>query len=378
MTSSLSKSELLRYSRQLLLPEVGMEGQARLKKASVLVVGAGGLGSPLILYLAAAGFGTIGVVDFDRVDRSNLQRQIIYIDGDVGASKAERASEHAARLNPEISMVRHELRLSANNALDLLKNYDVIVDGTDNFSTRYLVNDACVLLKKPNVHGAIYRFEGQASVFSHQGGPCYRCLFPEPPQPDAVPNCAEGGVLGVMAGVIGCIQATEAIKIILGAGETLAGRLLLYDALGMRFDTLPIPKSKECPVCGESPRITKLEDIAVVCQDRDDSMKQKIITAIELQNELKQGRFLVLLDVRTPEEVALCRIPNSIHIPLAELTERIGELNAGDDIVLYCKSGARSMKAMHMLIDRGFQKARNLTGGIMSWSRDVDPSCCVY
>lgn len=378
MNSSLTKSELQRYSRHLLLPELGMSGQERLKAAKLAVVGAGGLGSPLILYLAAAGIGKIGIIDFDQVDKSNLQRQIIYTETDLGKSKVERAASRARSLNGDIEIVEHDLQLSANNALDVLKDYDLVIDGTDNFSTRYLVNDACVFLKIANVHGAIYRFEGQASVFAYNEGPCYRCLFPDPPPPDAVPNCAEGGVLGVMAGIIGCIQANEAIKIVLGIGETLAGRLLLYDALDMRFDTLPVPRNPDCPVCGKNPRIKSLEDTVVSCKPPEEKMTARVISPIELQNEIRSGSKLKILDVRTYEEVLLAAIPNAIHIPLAELPERTGELNKDDEIVVYCKSGGRSMKALHILQDKGFSNAKNLTGGILAWARDVDPTLNQY
>lgn len=374
----LSKSEMLRYSRHLLLPELGLEGQQRLKAAEVLVVGAGGLGAPLLLYLAAAGVGTIGIVDFDVVDKSNLQRQIIYTDEDVALSKVKSAAQRARLLNGDIVINEHEMRLDASNALALFEQYEIVADGTDNFSTRYLINDACVMLKKPNVHGAIYRWEGQASVFSYAAGPCYRCLFPDPPPADSVPNCAEGGVLGVMAGIIGCIQATETIKIILGIGETLSGKLMLYDSLSMSFDTVPIPKSPLCPVCGPEPRIKTLVDTELSCKKEEDKMSERVINPVELDKELKDGKSLVLLDVRNWEEVALGSLPNSKHIPLADLPKRSEELEKDSDIVVYCKSGGRSMRAMQFLAERGFSKIRNLTGGILAWSRDVDPSLPQY
>jgi adenylyltransferase/sulfurtransferase len=375
--ASLNKSELQRYSRHLLLPEVGIEGQERLKKARILVIGAGGLGSPTILYLAAAGVGTIGIVDFDQVDLSNLQRQIIYTNDDVSSSKVERAAARATSLNPEIQLQRHDVRLSSENALEIFSGYDIIVDGTDNFSTRYLVNDACVFSKKPNVYGAIYRFEGQASVFAHKDGPCYRCLFPDPPPPDAVPNCAEGGVLGVMAGIIGCIQATEALKIILGIGNSLSGKLLIYDSLAMNFDSVAIPKNPNCPICGTNPSIQKLEDITVTCESQQ-APTTVSISATELERELKSGHKLLLLDVRTPQEVAISRIADSTHIELAELPNRLSELNSDADIVAYCKSGVRSNKAVQLLLEHGFKKARNLEGGITSWAKEIDPSLNVY
>lgn len=377
MNPILSNSELLRYSRHLLLPELGLEGQERLKKASAVIIGAGGLGSPILLYLAASGVGKIAVVDFDTVDRSNLQRQIIYVDSDVGASKVERAAERAHQLNPEIEIIQHKLRLSAENALEILEAYDVVIDGSDNFATRYLVNDACVLLGKPNVHGSIFRFEGQASVFSYQGGPCYRCLFPEPPLADAVPNCAEAGVLGVMAGLIGSVQGTEAIKIILGLGETLSGKLLLYDALSMRFDTLEIPRNLDCTVCGNNPSIKGLKDTEFSCKPEEEKMS-KVISVTELRKELDSGRSLILLDVRNASELALCRLPGSIHIPLNELPDRANEIDSNAEIVVYCKSGGRSMKALHYLSERGFANIRNLSGGITAWANEVDSTMAVY
>ncbi|MBX9879182.1 MAG: molybdopterin-synthase adenylyltransferase MoeB [Candidatus Obscuribacterales bacterium] len=371
MADSLSKSELLRYSRHLLLPELGTEGQERFKSARILVVGAGGLGSPVILYLAAAGVGKIGIVDFDKVDLSNLQRQIIYRNSDVGESKVKRASEHAQQLNPEIELVEHDFKLSSENAIELFNQYDVIIDGTDNFATRYLVNDACVLTNKPNVYGSIYRFEGQASVFVHDGGPCYRCIFPTPPPQDAVPNCAEGGVLGVMAGLIGCVQATEALKIVLNKGETLRGSLLLYDALSMKFDKLRVPRDPDCKICGSNPTITKLQDIVVTCSTNT-------VSASDLHSQIKSGDKLVLLDVRTPEEVAICRLENSINIPIAELQNRLNELDKQADIVVYCKSGARSAKAAELLTQHNFAHVRNLEGGILAWIRDVDLTLNAY
>ncbi len=371
MADLLSKSELNRYSRHLLLPEVGVEGQERIKKARMLVIGAGGLGSPVLLYLAAAGIGTIGVVDFDRVDLSNLQRQIIYRDADVKASKVERAAAHANELNPEITIVQHDFKLSSENALDLFAQYDLVIDGSDNFATRYLVNDACVLTDKPNVYGSIYRFEGQASTFVHEGGPCYRCIFPTPPPGDAVPNCAEGGVLGVMAGTIGCIQATEALKIVLNQGHSLVGRLLLYDALAMKFDTVTISRDPDCPVCGNNPNITALQDIIVTCSSI-------AISAIDLDTKIKSGDNILLLDVRTPEEVAICRLPGSINIPIADLTNRLQELDPKSEIIVYCKSGARSAKAAELLTQQNFPTVKNLQGGILKWIQDVDPTLNTY
>lgn len=375
--SPFTQSELVRYSRHLLLPEVGSAGQQKLKNASVLVIGAGGLGSPALLYLAAAGVGKIGIVDFDDVDKSNLQRQILYSDAEVGTSKVSSAAQRIKNLNPEIEVMEFPVRLDASNALDLFSQFDLILDGSDNFATRYLVNDACVLTNKPNVHGAIYRWDGQASVFSYKGGPCYRCLFPDPPPLDAVPNCAEGGVFGVMAGLIGCLQASEAIKIILGIGETLSGKLLIYDALSLTFDTVPIAKSSSCPVCSEGATIRSLKDLEIQCNTEDAEMT-RVINPVELDQELKAGKDLLLLDVRNYEEVALGILPNAKHIPLSELVEREKELDKSADIVVYCKSGGRSMRALHYLVDCGYSKIRNLTGGVLAWSRDIDPSLPQY
>lgn len=366
--SSLSKEELLRYSRHLLLPEVDVAGQLRIKNSSVLVVGAGGLGSPVILYLAAAGVGKIGIVDFDRVDSSNLQRQIIYSSDDVSQSKIEQATKKALALNPEIKVLGYDIRLTSKNALEIISEYDLVVDGSDNFATRYLVNDACVLLGKTNVYGSIYRFEGQASVFCSKDGPCYRCLFPDPPPPDAVPNCAEAGVLGVVAGVIGCIQATEALKLIVGIGESLSGRLMLYDVLSMKFDSLPIPKDPNCPACGANPRITKLEDIDVICASGTEAAY--LISPAELNAELQSGKPILLLDVRTAQEVAVEKLENSKHIPLQELHERLSELDPKANIVTYCRSGMRSMQALECLLQNGFKNVRSLDGGIVRWSQE--------
>lgn len=390
----LSHNELTRYSRHLILPEVGMDGQKRLKSARVLVVGAGGLGSPVSLYLAAAGVGNIGIVDFDSVDLSNLQRQILHSTEDVGRSKIESARNRINAMSPDVNVIPHELKLDANNALQIIENYDVVVDGTDNFSTRYLINDACVLSGKPNVHGSIYRFEGQASVFASGNGPCYRCLFPDAPPPDAVPNCAEGGVLGVLAGLIGVIQATETIKLILHLGTTLVGRLLIYDALEMRFESLRIARNPSCPVCGDKPTIRSLIDVALACsadtenaqtgrmaqpKSSDGSAVVREVEARTLRDRLasRQGAPL-LLDVRNKEEYQLCKLEGSILIPLPELPERTSELSAENEIVVYCKSGGRSKKAAELLISRGFKNVSNLSGGILAWIRDVDPTMPSY
>ena len=381
MDSQLNAEEMHRYSRHLLVPEIGIEGQLKIKQAKVLIIGAGGLGSPVLLYLAAAGVGTLGIADFDSVDRSNLQRQILYADKDVGLSKAEKAAGRVAELNPQIEVRQHRQRITADNALDIFSGYDIIVDGTDNFSTRYLVSDACVLLAKPNVHGSIYRFEGQASVFCSADGPCYRCLFPEAPKGDAVPNCAEAGVLGVMAGTIGCIQAGEALKIILGIGRTLSGRLLLYDALAMTVDSLPLPKNPDCISCGTNPLIKTKEDLLkfnsaeIVC---DPGTAPREIGPRDLHNQLQQNESLLLLDVRTKGEVAICKIAGSQHIPLADLPAHIEDLNKDARIVVYCKSGMRSQTAQKLLEQNGFKKVLNLRGGINAWRNEVEPELAFY
>jgi len=377
----LSAPEQTRYSRHAILPEVGLEGQRRLKAASVLVVGAGGLGCPASMYLAAAGVGTIGLVDFDAVDLSNLQRQILYSVDDIGQQKLRSAAERLLRLNPEVTVNEHDARLCAENAGQIIERYDLVIDGTDNFATRYLVNDACVLLKKPNVYGSIYRFEGQVTVWSAGSGPCYRCLFPEPPPPETVPNCAEGGVLGVLAGAVGVLQATEAIKLILSLGDSLIGRLLLYDALSMRFDILRVGRDPGCPVCGDSPTIHELSDMAWQCSATgsgagpEDALE---ISAVKLSESLREGRSICLLDVRNREEYDLCHLENSVLIPLNELPERCGELRPEAEIVAYCKSGARSRRAVDMLKSRGFENTKNLQGGILAWIREVDRSLPSY
>lgn len=372
MTARFTRSELQRYSRHLILPEVGEEGQARLKAARVLLVGAGGLGSPVSLYLAAAGVGRIGIVDFDDVDISNLQRQIIYSADDAGSSKVKSAATRLRGLNPEIEVVEHAVQLSATNALDLIGRYDLVVDGSDNFGTRYLVNDACVMLGKPNVHGAIYRFDGQVSIFASGNGPCYRCLYPSPPPAEAVPNCAEGGVLGVLAGVIGTIQATEALKVVLQIGDPLVGRLLIYDALHMYFDVLKIERTPECPMCGSDPSIKVLQDVAVMCVASPDMAPQVVL------GKMKNSEAL-LLDVRTREEHALCAIAGAKLIPLHELAERMPELKDQEqEIIVYCKSGMRSAKACEMLSAAGFRNVHNMAGGITRWAAEIDPTLSLY
>ena len=381
----LTNEEVQRYSRHLIMPEVGVDGQRKLKAARVLCIGAGGLGSPAALYLAAAGVGTIGIVDFDAVDSSNLQRQIIHGTPDVGRSKLDSARARLTALNPNVRIVGHETALTSKNALDILRDYDVVVDGTDNFPTRYLVNDACVILKKPNAYGSIFRFEGQASVFATEGGPCYRCLYPEPPPPGLVPSCAEGGVLGVLPGVIGTIQATEAIKLILGAGEPLVGRFLIYDALRMRFRELKLRRDPECPVCGDHPTVRELIDYEQFCGIRPAAQTaaaaEPEITVEELKRAQDRREPLFLLDVREPQEFQICRIPGSSLIPLGELPSRLGEIPSGPDappIVIHCKSGVRSARAVKLLRDRGVAEARNLKGGILAWIDRVDPTLPKY
>lgn len=369
----LSTEETRRYRRHLTLPEVGTAGQKRLKQAKVLLVGAGGLGSPLAIYLAAAGVGTLGMVDSDTVELSNLQRQVIHPSDSVGADKLESAAATIARINPHVEFVAHPARLTADNALELIGPYDVVADGTDNFAARYLVNDACVMLGKPDVYGSIFRFEGQASVFALGDGPCYRCLFPEPP-PGPVPDCAEGGVLGVLPGIIGLIQATEVIKVILGRGETLAGRLLLFDALAMKFRELRLARAPDCPVCSDKPTITELVEIEQVCQPPPAPDALPAMTAQELKARMDRGEDdLVLLDVREKHEYRLSRLPGAVLAPLAELPDGLGELDREAEVVVYCRSGRRSAAAAAILLDNGFAKVTNLTGGILAWADQIDP-----
>ena len=381
-TAALSNEEIARYSRHLILPEVGMEGQLKLKRAKVALIGAGGLGAPLGLYLAAAGVGRIGVVDFDVVDASNLQRQVIHGTHDIGRKKLDSAGDRMRDINPNVRIDKFEVGLSSENALEILKDYDMVIDGTDNFPTRYLVNDACVLLKKPNVYGSIFRFEGQATVFAYEDGPCYRCLYPEPPPPGLVPSCAEGGVLGILPGIIGLIQATEAVKLILGVGDTLKGRLLLYDALGMRFRELKLRRDPDCPVCGDHPTVTKLIDYQEFCGLRSAPpppvQAEGVIDPQEVKRKLDRGDDFLLVDVREPHEFQIARIPGSKLIPLGELPKRLNELNTDADIVAHCKSGARSQKAVDLLKQNGFKHVRNMTGGILAWSDKVDPSVPKY
>ena len=379
--TSLSNDEILRYSRHLIMPEVGMEGQLKLKNAKVLLIGTGGLGAPLGLYLAAAGVGKLGLVDFDVVDFTNLQRQVTFGTSDVGKFKSEAARERLSNLNPAIEIVAYETKLTSENALELFKDYDVIVDGTDNFPTRYLVNDACILLGKPNVYGSIFRFEGQATVFGMLDGPCYRCLYPEPPPPGLVPSCAEGGVLGVLPGIVGSIQAMETIKLILGTGETLVGRLLLFDALMMKFRELKLRKNKDCPVCGEHPTVTKLIDYQEFCGIRGEEAAPTVsvpeITPKELKARLDRGDDLYILDVREPHEYQICQIGGHL-IPLGDLPRRVNELDSSREIVAHCRSGKRSADAVAFLKQAGFKKIWNLKGGILAWSDDVDPRVPKY
>lgn len=381
---NLSKDEILRYSRHLIMPEVGMEGQLKLKQAKVLLVGTGGLGAPLGLYLAAAGVGRIGLVDFDVVDFTNLQRQVIHGTKDVGKKKLDSAIESMSDINPHIQLDRHEVALTSENALQIIRDYDIVVDGTDNFPTRYLVNDACVLLNKPNVYGSIFRFEGQATVFAYEGGPCYRCLYPEPPPPGLVPSCAEGGVLGILPGIIGLIQATEAVKLILGIGQTLVGRLLLYDALGMKFRELKLRKNPDCPVCGENRTITELIDYQEFCGMPHLEAPPEPVAATgdiepaEVKAKQDRGDRFILVDVREVHEFQICRIPGSTLIPLGELQKRLGELDPASEIVAHCKSGVRSAKAVDFLKQAGYKRVRNMKGGILAWSDKVDPSVPKY
>ena len=380
MTAELSREEIARYSRHLIMPEVTIEGQRKLKQGSVLLVGAGGLGSPAALYLAAAGVGRLGILDFDVVDESNLQRQIVHDTSWIGKPKLDSAKARLNGLNPHVVVETHPTALDSSNALQILAGYDVIVDGTDNFETRYLTNDACYLLKKPNVYGSIFRFEGQASVFWPDRGPCYRCLYPEPPPPGLVPSCAEGGVLGILPGVVGGIQATEALKILLGIGEPLVGRLLLYDALAMRFEELKLRRDPKCPLCGENPTIKELQGYAAFCGigRGEEAEAVEAIAAAELKRRLDAGDQLEVIDVREPHEFAIAKIPGTRLIPLGSLSEHLHELDTARTYVVHCKSGVRSAKAIGQLRRVGFKRLLNLKGGILAWSKEVDPSVPTY
>ena len=384
ITMKLTPEQNIRYSRHLILPEIGEEGQKKLLQAKVLIIGAGGLGSPLGLYLAAAGVGTIGLVDFDVVDLSNLQRQILHTSDEIGKPKLDSAEKRIKGMNPDTRVVKYPVKVSSENAFEIIRDYDVVVDGTDNFPTRYLVNDACVFLNKPNIYGSIFRFEGQATVFKPKTGPCYRCLYPEPPPPGMVPSCAEGGVLGILPGVIGVIQATEAVKLIIGKGKPLIGRLLLYDALEMTFRTLKLHRDKNCPVCGDRPTITKLIDYEAFCGlkrgEGESTVTIPEMTVFELKAKMDRKENFVLLDVREPFEYEAAKIPGSRLIPLGELEQRLGELESFKDkeIVAHCKMGGRSLKAAELLRRSGFKKVWNVVGGITEWSNKIDPSVPKY
>lgn len=384
MLPALSHEEILRYSRHLLIPEVGLEGQRKLKAASVLVIGTGGLGSPVALYLAAAGVGRIGLVDYDVVDFSNLQRQVIHGTSRVDQLKVESARQRLLDLNPDIHVEVYNEVFTSANAMRIAADYDVIIDGTDNFPTRYLTNDLCVLTGKPNVYGSIYRFDGQVSVFDARRGPCYRCLYPEPPPPGLVPSCAEGGVLGVLPGTIGTIQATEAIKLILGIGEPLIGRLLLYNALDMSFEFVKLRRNPQCKVCGEHPEISELIDYEAFCglpiheHEAGAAGPEWEISATELAERLRHGNSIRLLDVREPHELEISRLEGETLIPLGELAARLAELDSAEEMVVFCKAGTRSARALELLLSAGFRKVKHLKGGINAWAREVDPSLPVY
>ena len=380
----LTTDDLSRYSRHLILPEVGMEGQQKLKAAHVLCVGTGGLGSPLAFYLTAAGVGTLGLVDFDVVDASNLQRQIIHSTKDIGRKKLDSAEEKLKALNPAINIVKHETMLTSANAMEILKDYDIVADGTDNFPTRYLVNDACVLLGKPNVYGSIFRFEGQASVFATEQGPCYRCLYPEPPPPGLVPSCAEGGVLGILPGLVGVIQATEVIKLILGKGESLIGRLLLVDALSMRFRELKLRKNPECPVCGQNPTVTELIDYQHFCgivpeTPQEASVKNGIpqLSVKDLKRRIDAGEDVYILDVREPYEYRIAQI-GGILIPQTDVPNRLAEIDREREIIVQCRSGVRSQRIAEFLKQQGYPRVVNLAGGILAWADEIDPKMQKY
>jgi sulfur-carrier protein adenylyltransferase/sulfurtransferase len=384
MLPELSHEEILRYSRHLLIPEVGMEGQRKLKAASILVVGTGGLGSPVALYLAAAGVGRIGLVDFDIVDASNLQRQVIHGTRSIGVLKVESARRRMLDLNPDIQVDACNEPFTSDNAFRIAEPYDLVIDGTDNFPTRYLTNDLCVLTGKPNVYGSIFRFDGQVSVFDARRGPCYRCLFPEPPPPGLVPSCAEGGVLGVLPGTIGTLQASEALKLVLGIGDTLIGKLLLYNALDMSFEFVRLRKNPGCKVCGENPEVTELIDYEAFCgvpgfaHEEGSAGSGWDITAPELRERVRVGSSLRLLDVREPHELEISRLEGADLIPLGQLAQRLSELDSAEEMVVFCKAGTRSARALELLVSAGFRKVKNLKGGINAWAREVDPSLPVY
>lgn len=385
---SLNKEELARYSRHIIMPEVTVEGQKRLKAASILLIGSGGLGSPLGLYLAAAGIGRLGLVDFDAVDYSNLQRQILHGTKDVGRPKIQSAADRIRDVNPHVNLDLHETRFTSQNAKKIAEGYDIIIDGTDNFPTRYLANDVAVLLKKPNVYGSIFRFEGQVSVFApHLGGPCYRCLYPEPPPPGLVPSCAEGGVLGVLPGVIGVLQAIEAIKLIVGQGDLMIGRLLLFDAMAMKFREMKLRQNPRCPICSERPTITELIDYEQFCgftPAASNGSREAValgaeeITVLDLKKRLDKGEDFDLIDVREPHEWQIAKIPGARLIPLDEIPKRLQELNPEREIILHCKSGGRSGRALKLLKEKGYKKLKNVVGGIDAWAKQVDPETPKY
>lgn len=382
MSVELSNEEISRYSRHLILPEVGMAGQKKLKATSVLCIGTGGLGSPISMYLAAAGIGKIGIVDFDVVDFSNLQRQIAHGTADVGRPKVDSGKETINSINPEVEVVVHETRLSADNVMEIMAPYDIVVDGTDNFPTRYLTNDACVLLKKPNVYGSIFRFEGQASVFAPElGGPCYRCLYPEPPPPGMVPSCAEGGVLGVLPGIVGCIQATEILKLALGKGSPLVNRLLLFNALDMKFRELKLRRDPKCPICGDNPTITELIDYEQFCGiglEPDEPQQHPDEVTVQQMKEALAGTDIAVVDVREHDEAEIAKIDGVPMIPLSELMHRFTELDPNQTIYLHCKMGARSLKAVDFLKQQGFKYCKSVAGGINAWAEEIDPSVPRY
>ncbi len=384
MLPELSHEEILRYSRHLLIPEVGLDGQRKLKSASVLVIGTGGLGSPVALYLAAAGVGRIGLVDYDAVEASNLQRQVVHGTAALGRRKVESARARLLDLNPHIQVDIFDEPFVSANAMRIAEPFQVIVDGSDNFPTRYLTNDLCVLTGKPNVYGAVFRFDGQASVFDARRGPCYRCLFPEPPPPGVVPSCADAGVLGVLPGTIGLIQATETIKLLLGVGEPLIGRLLLYNALDMTFETVALKKNQRCKVCGENPEVTALIDYEEFCgvpgmfHDEGSAAAEWDLEPAALAERLQRGDRLLLLDVREPHELQISRLEGALNIPLGELAARFAELDSAQEIVIFCKRGSRSRRALDLLLSAGFRKVKHLRGGINAWAREVDKTLPIY
>jgi molybdopterin/thiamine biosynthesis adenylyltransferase/rhodanese-related sulfurtransferase len=384
MLPGLTREEILRYSRHLLIPEVGLDGQRKLKASSALVIGTGGLGSPVALYLAAAGIGRIGLVDYDVVDSSNLQRQVIHGTATVGKLKVESARERMLDLNPDIEVEVHNEPFTSENALRIAGDYDILLDGTDNFPTRYLTNDVAVFLGKPNVYASIFRFDGQASVFYAKEGPCYRCLFPEPPPPGLVPSCAEGGVLGVLPGTIGTIQATEAIKVLLGIGSPLIGRLLLYNALDMSFEFVKLKKNPDCRVCGPNADIKELIDYEAFCgvpghdHDEGSAGADWDISALQLSERIKQDNHLRLIDVREPHELEISALPGAVNIPLGTLASRLSELDSAQEMVVFCKAGTRSARALELLVSAGFKKVKNLKGGINAWAKEVDKSLPIY